>query len=199
FTHIVRFAAKHYVNINLIKTDLNYAVNSSLYTVIMVNKTTKMPEALQKAGYLESSVSLFNLTNAKDKTLDPGVITSAIYYMTNNTSAENALQSMLYSNNQNQSITGYTYKGSKILNYSFSGNMVNLYLVRSVALFNVTPSLLNLTEPYYMPDYQYTTLFAYKNFTGTVVVNSYTPSAKYSNDSLQLAELIINKIYSNTK
>ena len=189
--------AKHgFAYLNLVPSDINYVVNSSLYTPVIVNRITPMPASLQSAGYLEASVSLFNLTNASLKTEYPGVITSALYLMSNNSTAQQAFSSMLYSNNQNQSITGYTYKGRKIINYTFSGNAVKLYLVKSVALFNVSPSLVNLTLPYYMPDYQYTTLFKYMNVTGSVIINSYVPSSEYGNDSLSLAELIINKINS---
>ncbi|MCL5679771.1 MAG: hypothetical protein M1465_00285 [Candidatus Marsarchaeota archaeon] len=186
-------------DLNLIASDINYVVNSSLYTPVLINSTTIMPKSLQSEGYLKTSVSLFNLTNASPsyKSKYPGVITSVLYYMSGNKAAQTAFQSMIYSNNQNQSVTGYTYKGKKIMNYTFSGNAVELYMVRSVAFFNVSPALLNLTLPYYMPDYQYTTLFAYRNFTGSVIINSYTPSAKYANDSIDLAELIINKIYSH--
>jgi hypothetical protein len=176
-------------------SDIGLITNASHYTQVMDNNATAMPKELQAEGYLESYVSLFNLTSSSYKLSEPAIITSVLYRMSNQTAATNALEGMLFSNNENQSTNLYMYNGAKIRNYTFGGAPTKIYSTYSVALFNISPNLLNLTLPYYMPDYEYTALFSYGNFTATVLINAYYPNTTYINSSRKLAELLINKLY----
>ncbi len=180
---------------NLDLRDITSIIGNSNYTMIsnstyFYNKTLTYLD-----GYKESSIAIFNYTG-NNQTGNPSIITSELSLMSNSTVSSSALQSLLYSSNQNQSISGLVYTGGSVDNYSYGGHEVKLYVVKSVAVFNFTPDQV-LNSTFYMPDYQYTILFAYDNYLGIVVVNSYDSSNTYEQDAVNISKALLGKLYSS--
>ncbi len=185
---------------NITPADMAGLLPNSTYAPNMVNNITMFSGVLENEGYLESSTSSFQLNKTTVKA--PTLITSSVFMMSNATAAKEALGTLLLSNNANQSITGFYYNNTYASNASVGENRVHIYTVYSVAVFNTTLPIIeklnntgsNANEN--MPDFQYTTLFAYRNMIGTVVVNSYNNSNTYRNISVAAAELLIKKLSS---
>lgn len=193
---------RHYANraviTNLSLSDIISVLGNSNYVALKSNSIYIYNKEISYLdGYNESSVSLFNYTG-NDSAGNPDVITLEVSLMSNSTTANTALQSMLYSNNQNQSISGQVYSGGTVDNYTYNGTEIHFYIINSVAVFNFTPNQV-LNSTFYMPDYQYTVLFAYGRYLGTVVVNGYSASPAYQKDAVNLSKALLGKLQSALK
>ena len=180
--------------LNINSSDIGFVIKNASYVPILLDNITEFTPYLRSEGYIASSVSLFNLSKNYNYSQFPDVITSAAFLMSNSSAATQALQSLIFSNNANQSVRGYVYNSTSSTNYAARGGNVTIYLVTSVSVFNA--SAINSTTRKYlsMPDYQYTSIFAKGNYTITLVVDSFNPEAIYGNYSLELAERLANKI-----
>lgn len=180
---------------NLNITDITAATHNSSYISIYTDRITSFSTVLRNLGYLASSSSIFNFTGELNNlsTL-PKTIGVIVFLMDNSSSAVSSVNSMLFSNNANQSIRGYVLNSTNVSNYSSNGGNIHIYTISSVAVFNTTdispPNTILL-----MPDYQYTSIFSYNNEVGTVVINGYTQTLN-GTISRRLAEMLATKIIS---
>jgi hypothetical protein len=144
--------------------------------------------------YLESSVSVFSLTN---KTLNmtsyPNLITSSVFLMSSSSSASYAAASMLQSvYNVSPQLVGAVFSNETSVNYTYNGTTVKIYGVPYVAVFN--NSALSTNASYDGPVYEYNTLFSYDHYVGSIVVNGYAPQVSQPL-TIKLTEALIRKLY----
>ncbi len=181
-----------YLNVS----DVNGAIPDASYTLFRYSQITNFSPVLKDEGYLAAAVSVFNLTSTTMPNVTPNVITSVLFLMSNPQAANSTLESLLFSNNANQSIRGFVYNGTVVSNQTYKKVEVHFYTVSSVAVYNT--SVINYTvssgKSLSMPDFQSTTLFSYGDYVGTVVTNSYVYSRALQNDSIKLAELLVGKL-----
>ncbi|MHB1830760.1 MAG: hypothetical protein ACYCO0_05205 [Candidatus Micrarchaeaceae archaeon] len=180
---------------NLNITDITAVIHNSSYIPIYTDRITSFSLALKNLGYLASSSSIFNFTGTLNNlTTLPKTIGVIVFLMNNSSSAVESVNSMLFSNNANQSIRGYVLNSTNVSNYSSRGGSIHIYTISSVAVFNTTdmspPNAILL-----MPDYQYTSIFSYKNAVGTVVINGYTNNLN-GTISRRIAEMLVTKMAS---
>ena len=159
---------------NLDVADVISATHDSNYALAYINRVTLFSPGLIQMGYLASASSMFNFTGSINNTITvPATIGSAVFLMKNSSLATSYVNSMLASNNANQSIRGYVLNNTNVSNYGSGGKKIYIYTMGSVAVFNTSViGLPNTILP--MPDYQYTSIFSYNNAVGTVVINGYT-------------------------
>ena len=120
-------------------TDVRGIAHTPDYVAIYTRKTELFSQQLKKLGYEESLYSLFNFTGPLNNfTTFPKTIGTVVFLMTNNTSALEAVNSMIFSNNANQSIRVYMVNGTAYSNYNQYGKNTRIYTVRSVAVFNIS-------------------------------------------------------------
>lgn len=159
-------------NLNL--TDVVAITHNPDYVSTYTVRTTLFSPSLMQLGYLASSSSMFNFTGSINNSVTvPATIGSAVFLMKNSSLATNYVNSMLSSNNANQSIRGYVLNSTSVSNYGSAGKNVLIYTISAVAVFN-TSVIGSPDRILPMPDYQYTSIFSYNNAVGTVVINSYT-------------------------
>jgi len=179
---------------NLTLNDINTVIQNASYTPVEVDELTNFSSILKDEGYLLASVSAFNFSGVLNNT--PPTITSTAFLMSNSFVANETVESLLFSNNANQSIRGYVYNDTIKSYYSYYNISIPFYTVFSVAVFN--NSIISNTEKsngsFTMPVFQYTTIFSYSDYVGVVVVNSYSYSNVYQNYSIKLAELLARKL-----
>ena len=159
---------------NLEVADIISATHNPNYVSTYINRATLFSPSLIQMGYLASSSSMFNFTGSINNSITvPATVGSAVFLMKNSSLATSYVNSMLASNNANQSIRGYVLNSTDISDYRSGGKNIYIYTISSVAVFNTSViGLPNTILP--MPDYQYTSIFSYNNTVGTVVINSYT-------------------------
>ena len=181
---------------NLVVADVISATHNPNYVSTYINHTTVFSPSLIQMGYLASSSSIFNFTGSINSSLTvPTTIGSAVFLMKNSSVATNYVNSMLSSNNANQSIRGYVLNRTNTLNYGSGGKNIYIYTISSVAVFNTSViGSPNAILP--MPDYQYTSIFSYNDTVGTVVINSYTDKLN-GTLSRVLAEDLVAKMIAN--
>ena len=176
-------------------TDVRGIAHTPDYVAIYTRKTELFSQQLQKLGYEESFYSLFNFTGPLSNfTTFPKTISTVVFLMANSTSAEEAVNSMIFSNNANQSVHVYIVNSTSYSNYNQYSKNTTIYTVRSVAVFNTSV----IKSPNYimpLPDYQYTSIFSYGNLVGTVVVDGYTNNLN-NTISTKVAEALFNKVKS---
>ncbi|MHB1830685.1 MAG: hypothetical protein ACYCO0_04810 [Candidatus Micrarchaeaceae archaeon] len=155
-------------------TDIAAATHNSSYIPIYTDRITPFSPVLRNLGYLASSSSIFNFTGTLNNlSTFPKTIGVIVFLMNNSSSAAESVNSMLFSNNANQSIRGYVLNSTNISNYSSSGGSIHIYTISSIAVFNAT-DISPTNAILLMPDYQYTSIFSFNNAVGTVVINGYT-------------------------
>jgi len=176
-------------------SDIKEVIPNAAYIIVTSYDYYNFSTLLKNEGYIGSSVSVFNLTSSSNNSV-PYTITSNMFLLSNSIVANETLQSLLFSNNANQSITGYVYNNTLRLNGKVENAKITFYTVSSVAVFNnsVISNVINAKENFTMPVFQYTTIFSYKNYIGIVVVNGYHYSTTLQNDSIELAKLLANKL-----
>lgn len=174
-------------------TDIILTTNSTQYAPVYINRLTVFSPNLMKLGYLSSSSSLFNFTGKINNfTTFPATIGVIVFLMNNGTSAAESVNSMIFSNNANQSIRGYVLNSTALSRYSYNGKGIYIYTIGSIAVFNRSViGSPNMMLP--MPDYQYTSIFSYNNAVATVVVNGYTSSLN-NTVSRRLAQALAEKM-----
>jgi len=179
---------------NLTLNDINMVIQNESYTPIKVDVLTNFSDILKDEGYLLASVSVFNFSGVLNNT--PPTITSTVFLMSNSFVANEMVESLLFSNNANQSVRGYVYNDTIKSDYTYYNISIPFYTVSSVAVFN--NSVIIDTEKsngsFTMPVFQYTTIFSYDNYVGVVVVNGYSYSNVLQNYSIKLAELLARKL-----
>jgi hypothetical protein len=199
FYHIFFSSANsaHKVIPNLTLNDINTVIKNSSYTPVKVDALTNFSSILKDEGYLLSSVSVFNFSGLPNNNTPP-TITSTLLLTSNQLVANEMVESLLFSNNANQSIRGYVYNNTIKSNYSYYNISIPFYTVSSVAVFNnsVISNVEKSNKNFTMPVFQYTTIFSYSAYIGVVVVNSYSYSNIQENYSTKLAELLANKLVS---
>ena len=172
-------------------TDVRTIANSPDYATIYIEKNTTFSQSLRGLGYVESSSSLFNFTGALNNfTTFPKTIAIVMFLMDNNTSASEAVNSMIFSNNANQSVQLYIVNNRSYWNYNQYGN-TKIYTVRSIAVFN-TSVIKSPNSIMPLPDYQYTSIFSYGNLVGTVITDGYTNNLN-NTISTKIAEMLLGK------
>jgi len=180
---------------NLTLNDINMVIQNESYTPIKVDVLTNFTSILKDEGYLYASVSAFNFSRSPNNNLSP-TITSTVFLMSNSLVANEMVESLLFSNNANQSVRGYVYNNTIKSDYSYYNISIPFYTVSSVAVFN--NSVISNTEKshgsFTMPVFQYTTIFSYRDYIGVVVVNGYSYSNVRQNYSIKLAELLARKL-----
>jgi len=184
----------HKVVPNLTLNNINTVIQNASYTPVEVDKLTNFSGILKDEGYLLASVSAFNFSGLSNNT--PPTITSTVLLTSNQLVANEMVESLLFSNNANQSIRGYVYNNTIKSDYSYYNISIPFYTVSSVAVFNnsVISNIEKSNESFTMPVFQYTTIFSYSDYIGVVVVNSYSYSNVYQNYSIKLAELLARKL-----
>ena len=172
-------------------TEVRAIANSPDYTVIYTEKNATFLQQLRGLGYVESSSSLFNFTGTLNNfTTFPKTIAIIVFLMDNSSSASEAVNSMIFSNNANQSVQWYMANNKSPSNYSQYGN-TKIYTVRSIAVFNTSViKSPNFIMP--LPDYQYTSIFSYGNLVGTVITDGYTNNLN-NTISTKVAETLLSK------
>ncbi len=182
----------HYNLTNLNLTDVKQNVHGANYTAYRLNNMTAFNKSLLNP-YLATSVSVFNITkgnlNSTKQSAYPYSIISGVTLMNSTGFANSAVGSFLFSNNANQTIV----RSNSTMNYTtyaYGNSIIDIYEVYSVAVYNISyiqPGKLSL------PDYQYVTVFAYKNMVCTVITNSYNPGLNKS-IAVRLSEVLFNKL-----
>ena len=159
---------------NLNITDIISTTHDSAYVQTYTAHITLFSPTLMQLGYLASSSVMFNFTGKINNSVTvPATIASVVFLMKNSSLAIDYVNSMLSSNNASQSIRGYVLNSTSRSNYGLSGKNIYIYTISSVAVFNTSViGSPDIILP--MPDYQYTSIFAYNNAVGTIVINSYT-------------------------
>ena len=172
-------------------TEVRAIANSPDYITIYMEKNTTFSQPLRGLGYVESSSSLFNFTGTLNNfTTFPKTIAIVTFLMDNSTSASEAVNSMIFSNNANQSVQLYMVGNKSYLDYNQYGN-TKIYTVRSIAVFNTSViKSPNFIMP--LPDYQYTSIFSYGNLVGTIITDGYTNNLN-NTISTKVAEMLLRK------
>lgn len=175
-------------------TEVRAVVHSSNYTSIYTAKSILFSKQLRELGYVESSSSLFNFTGTLNNfTTFPRTIGIVMFLMDNNTAASEAVNSMIFSNNANQSVSLYVAGNKSYSDYNQYRN-TKIYTIRSIAVFN-TSVIKSPNSIMPLPDYQYTSIFSYGNLVGTVVTDGYTNNLN-NTISTDMAEALLSKIES---
>jgi len=175
---------------NINATEVASVIRNATYTPSMIGKTTSFEGALNAEGYIKSSMTTFNLSKRYNKSDFPYIISSSVFLMSNAISAQNALHGILISS-ANQSSSGPNYSPST---YRFGVTNVTIYTGSTVSIFDAsainssTEKLLNL------PIYQYTSVFAYGNYTVTIVLNGFSSNSIYGQYAIELSKDLINQI-----
>jgi len=184
----------HKVVPNLTLNDINTVIQNASYTPVEVDELTNFSDILKDEGYLLASVSVFNFSGVLNNT--PPTITSTVFLMSNSFVANDMVESLLFSNNANQSVRSYVYNNTIKSGYTYYNISIPFYTVSSVAVFNnsVIIDTEKNNKTFTMPVFQYTTIFSYDNYVGVVVVNGYSYSNVLQNYSIKLAELLARKL-----
>ncbi|MGC8623380.1 MAG: hypothetical protein ACP5TK_01765 [Candidatus Micrarchaeia archaeon] len=166
------------------------------YMPIEVNNITHFSDVLQSEGYLYSSASVYELANSNLSYSYPSYVSFSVLYMDNHSAAENVTESFLADAYANESIRGYIYNNTVTSQYVVDGTDVKIYTIIMIALFNSSQvkSLLTSNATPNVPYYQYTGVFSYKNYSGTVVLNCYDTSGNYVNDTIKISQAILNEL-----
>lgn len=124
-------------------------------------------------GYRHIMVSEFNASSNVKYTRYPQFITSIIYTANSPATAKNIEENFLlinFSSSYTPNSISSQYSYQKSFNYSYKKNNVTMYNVYDVAVSNLT-SVTTYSEEY--PIFQYTTVFAYGNYTVFVAEDGY--------------------------
>lgn len=177
--------------------EVNETIPNASYVQVRASSMVNFSSVLRNEGYVGASVSVFNLTKVTSNDV-PYVISSSLFLMSGPKAANSTLESLIFSNNANQSVRGFIYNGTIISNSTYSKVSVHFYTVSSVAVYNtsIINNALSAHENFTMPVFQSTTLFNYEDYVGTVVVDSYAYSPVMQNDSVKLAELLVGRLAS---
>lgn len=162
-------------SLNLIPADVSSVIPNVTYAAIEVNQIVNLSSSLRTEGYISMSISAFNASSPNvNSTSMPFSVVSVLFNMTNSSSASYAMNSLIFSNNANQTVTGQLFHITSPGTYEVANSSVTVYSIRSVAVFNKTslPPYVQLK----LPVWQYTELSSYGNFLASVETSSYNSS-----------------------
>ncbi len=175
---------------NLNASDVAVMIPNASYATSLAGNITMFESALKSEGYIGSSISTFNLSKGYNRSDFPNIISSSVFLMSNQSSAESALSGILLSSsgqvggNESYAVTDYLIGNTSIAIYAKS----TVAIFNASAINSTTSRLLNL------PIYQYASVFAYKNYTSTIVLNSFSPNQAFLSDSIYLSEDLAGKM-----
>ena len=175
-------------------SDIEAIFPGGSYTALELNNTTSLASNLYSSNYISLSTSLFSSLNKSVNSTYPTQILSLVFLMNSTHSAENAVSTSLQSANLTSSLSGYGYINTYSTEYKAKNITTQIYLVRSVGVFNFTSQLNSTTLKYLnMPVYEYTLLFNYKNLFCDITVYAYTENLSDS-QLLELPKVMLNKL-----
>ena len=166
------------------------------YSVVEANNVTTFDyPASNQSGlstYKAVSVSEFN-ANVSYQSRFPVIITSALYELSNSTSAAQMVQEIVRVGRQPTYLSGgiSINSSSAQANYTYNGRNISIYSTYAVEVLN--SSYIPAASVY--PIYQYTSMFQYGKYAAIVTTNGYTYLSY--NVSLSLAELLFRKMVSS--
>ncbi len=175
--------------VNLNQADVVQATGNASYSQTLSNKVTVFIPSLRSIGYMASSVSAFNYTGGSISSYMPVAVTSAIFLMTNASSAKEIASTLLFSHEVNNSQLGYIYNSTTVTTFSASGQGISIFDVHAIAAYNQS-SIRNMSAGG-LPIYEETLIFSFGNKIGMIELNGYG----YLSDSIgtNLAEALIKK------
>ncbi|MGC8538020.1 MAG: hypothetical protein ACP5MZ_03510 [Candidatus Micrarchaeia archaeon] len=175
---------------NLNSSNVASVIHNATYVPILKGELTSFEGALKLQGYLESSMTTFNLSQGYNKSNFPYIISSSVFLMSNSSSAKAALDSILASS-KNQSSSGPTFTA---FDYSSSSGNTTIYIGSSVSIFNASAINSSAEKLLNLPVYQYTSVFVYGNYTITIVLNSFSSNPLYNIYATRLSEALIKQM-----
>ncbi len=164
---------------------------------IISNKSVVFSGTAEREGYIATADEAFS---GKVKDSNASIIIFIIMQDNNDTVSNSTLYNELTLASSNVSHAGSYFKLLKITNYSIGSLNINIpiYTIFDRGVFNTSKveNSQNAGIPL-LPYYQYVSMFTYKNYYGSVVVDAYTNASLYSNASIVLAKYMLN--YTATK
>ena len=177
------------VGIGITSSDVS-SIAGSNFTLI-ANKIVGLSGAEASLGYLSVLDKVFQ--GKLNATQDNTTIAFMLMRTKNDSIPVSVLQSELSLANVSTVHAGSYYNISRVDNFSFDGANVTLYQIFDIAASNsVEIANMQTANVPIMPYYQYTTLFAYGSYYGSVTLNAYGKSQRYSNISMDLGRLLLN-------
>ncbi len=176
---------------NLNASEVSSVIHNATYVPILKGELTSFEGALRSQGYLESSISTYNLSQGYNKSDFPYIVSSSVFLMSNASAAKVALDGILASS-ENQSSSGPVYTA---LDYRSAAGNTTIYTGASLSIFNASAINSSTERMLNLPVYQYTSVFAYGNYTTTIVLNSFSQNPIYSAYATRLSEELIEQMH----
>ncbi|MGC8652060.1 MAG: hypothetical protein ACP5UH_02310 [Candidatus Micrarchaeia archaeon] len=157
---------------------------------LVANRSVIFSGATKKEGYIAMADRVFV---GKAGGTNTSTIIFIVSQCANSTIANSILQSELALTRTTPEHSGSYLDLLNITNYSLSGLRVPVYTVLDVGVFNQTEvTLVPGSSRPLMPYYQFTSMFVYNDYYGSVTVDAYDNSLLYRNASISLAKLLLN-------
>jgi hypothetical protein len=183
-----------------IQKQFNISINSTSLSIMpdklfnLTNNVSVKPNAtLSSEGFLAISDKVFTNKNlgAKNST----IITFLAMEDSNSSVSNLTLKNEMRLSKYSVSSSGSYFKLLNESNYSIESTSVKMYTILDVGVFNNSEMALtqNAGIPS-MPVYQFTTMFTYKNYYGSVTINAFTNSSAYANDSKSLSLILLKEL-----
>jgi hypothetical protein len=163
---------------------------------MLTSKYVQFFGLLKSEGYVSMSDQVFT---AKTNATKPIIIDFLLQKGSNSSVSNYTIKSELSLANKSAQNSGSHFTLLRTENKSASGSIVPMYELLDIGVLNLSTVNRSVGEGLpIMPYYQFTSMFAYKNYYGSVTVDAYSNSSLVANASLYLAGYMLNNTVNNT-